>query len=382
MRVPLIATVLALCASGQQPDPLLWGSLEPGPHAIGYRSTFELDTKRYFGRPRGPRPVLVNVWYPAEAAASERLRYRGYLSSPPLPRYPLFGPKLERFLFDTLSEDLFRKKRSDLNPDERDFFEALLSKSTLAHQGAAPSKGPFPVLLYHASAAGSYEDNSVICEYLASHGYVVMTSAFPSPDGQHLSNNYGGPETSWSDLAFLLAHAQTLGFADSLNAGAFGHSMGAQYLFEWLGQRPQRLRALVSLDSTLEYTPREFPGHRSLRKRLARLDPPGVPVLIAASADRGPNFATWDRYMPRRAEIAIPYFNHNDFLLHGSLARAFSREQGMEVRRNYDRLARTVRAFFDAHLRGTPADWQRLLVESGEEFKITERLAVPRKPRR
>src|SRR5258708_4199225 len=75
----------------------------------------------------------------------------------------------------------------------------------------------------------------------------------------------------------------------------------------------------------------------------------------------------------RRAEAEIRYFKHNDFLLHGSLARAFNREQTAEVRRNYDRLAQTVRAFFDAHLRGAPGDWERLLGESREEFRVRER---------
>jgi dienelactone hydrolase len=373
MKSALMAGVLAAIGFAQQPDPLLWGGLEPGPYAIGYRSYFALDSKHHFGPENGPRPVLVNVWYPAAATGAEPLRYRDYLASPPLALYPRFGPQLEAFLLDTVSEDLVGKKRADLSPDERAFLDALLSKFTLARRDAAPAAGRFPVLLYHSGAAGSYEDNSVLCEYLASHGYVVMTSAFPYSDGQHVSNNYGGPKNSWSDLTFLLAHARTLGFADADNAGAFGHSMGAQYLLEWLGQRRVPLRAAVSLDTTLEYSPENMAGHLPLRKRLARLAPPSVPVLIAACADRHPNFSTWDRYLPHRAEAEIRYFKHNDFLLHGSLARAFNREQTAEVRRNFDRLARTVRAFFDTHLQGAPGDWERLLGESREEFRVRER---------
>jgi len=373
MRLFLIAAALATFGFAKQPDPLIWGGMKPGPHAIGFRSYFELDETRRFDRPRGPRPILVHIWYPAGAPPTEPLRYREYVTLPPLPRYPLFGPELEKFLLDTVSEGLFRKKNSALNREERDFFDALLAKSTLAYRDAPPSPGRFPVLLYHSGAAGSFEENSVMCEYLASHGYVVMTSAFPSLDGQHVSNNYGEPETSWSDLTYLLAHARTLAFADPLKAGAFGHSMGAQYLLEWIGQRHAPLRAVVSLDSTLEYTPQGYPGHRSLRKRFARLGPTRVPVLIAASADRRPNFATWNRYLPRRAEVAVRYFNHSDFLLHGSLARAFGRDQEVEVRRNYDRLAQAVCAFFDAQLRGSSANWKQLVTENSDDFRVTER---------
>jgi dienelactone hydrolase len=212
-----------------------------------------------------------------------------------------------------------------------------------------------------------------LCEYLASHGYVVMTSAFQSSDGEHMSNNYGGPQTSWADMTFLLAHARSLGFADAGNAGAFGHSMGAQYLLEWLGRKHPSLRAVVSLDTTLEYTPENFPGHLDLRKRFAQMVSPKVPVLIAASADRRPNFSTWDRYLPCRAEAAVSYFSHNDFLFHGLLSLAFAREKADEVRGNYDQLGRTLRAFFDAYLRREPADWNQLLAEPRPGLRVTKR---------
>lgn len=372
MRPTLIASALISIGLAQAADSLLWGNLDPGRYAVGYRAYFEFDPHRHFGSRRRSRPVLVCVWYPAAAGSPEPMLYRQYLALPQLPQYPQFGSQLESFLLDTVSDDLFERKRVDLKPDERLFLDVLLRRSTLAHYNAAAAPGRFPIILYHSGAAGSYEDNSVLCEYLASRGFVVMTSAFQSPDGQHVSNNYGGPETSWADLTFLLASARKLPFADPLNAGGFGHSMGAQYLLEWIGQRKSPLRALVSLDTTLEYTQGDFAGHRSLRQRLSRLRPPSIAVLIVASADRHPNFSTWDRYLPHRYEAAIPYFGHNDYLIHGSLARAFSRSRVAEVRRNYDHLAMTVGAFFDAHLRGEPSDWQRLLSESTEDFRVSE----------
>ena len=382
MHCFLIASVLATVGWAQQPNALFWGGIRPGPYTVGYKSYFVLDYGRRYGADRGPRPVLVALWYPGEGTTARALQYRQYLTSPLLARYPRFGPTLEAFLLDTVSDDLFRKRRADLNPNESAFLEGMLSKPVLAGSDATPAKGPFPALLYHSGAAGSFEDNSVLCEYLASYGYVVMTSAFPSSDGQHVSNNYGGPKTSWDDLGFLLAHALKLGFVDPLKVGAFGHSIGAQYLVEWLGQRRTPLRALVMLDSTLEYTADDDAAHRSLRKRLSLLRPSRLPVLAAASADASPNFSTWNRYLPCRADASIRYFRHNDYLLHGSLARTYSGEQMTDVRRNYDRLTQTVRAFFDAHLRGTPADWRQLLSESNDEFRVVDHTFLPANPDR
>jgi len=63
----LIASVLAAVGFAQQPDALLWGGIHPGHYAVGYKSYFTLDTGRRYGPERGPRPVLVVLWYPAAA---------------------------------------------------------------------------------------------------------------------------------------------------------------------------------------------------------------------------------------------------------------------------------------------------------------------------
>src|SRR5262245_40961173 len=76
----------------QPPARPLWGDLEPGPPAVGFTSSFDLDPSRryqmtfasgqkYADEP-GPRPILVNVWYPAAEDAevdAEPMPHGGYL---------------------------------------------------------------------------------------------------------------------------------------------------------------------------------------------------------------------------------------------------------------------------------------------------------------
>jgi hypothetical protein len=55
--------------------PALWGKLPPGSHVVGYKSSWQLDySRRYhmtfddkttYAPGKAPRPLLVNVWYPA-----------------------------------------------------------------------------------------------------------------------------------------------------------------------------------------------------------------------------------------------------------------------------------------------------------------------------
>ena len=68
----LVAFVVALSpgpASAQ--EPLLWGGLKPGPHAVGYRTLYQLDHTRQYdlefttdpAQPAAhrPRPILICV---------------------------------------------------------------------------------------------------------------------------------------------------------------------------------------------------------------------------------------------------------------------------------------------------------------------------------
>src|SRR5215471_12987325 len=70
-------------------DPLLWGSLTPGPYPVGYRSLFQLDHTRQYNPDYAtdpnkmpahkPRPILINIWYPAQKTGASPMKYGQYL---------------------------------------------------------------------------------------------------------------------------------------------------------------------------------------------------------------------------------------------------------------------------------------------------------------
>ena len=86
-RAALGALLLAGSAAAQD----LWGDLEPGPHSVGFRSAWAFDPARtydttfsdgarYSVERRAPRPILMNVWYPAAPAVElDRMLHGGYL---------------------------------------------------------------------------------------------------------------------------------------------------------------------------------------------------------------------------------------------------------------------------------------------------------------
>jgi hypothetical protein len=331
-------------------DPLLQGNLNSGPHLVGFQSFISLDESRRYGGKA--RPILFDIWYPASETDSATMHYERYLQVPDVEIHPWFRKRLQDFIRAVVIDDLFHKRERSLNKDERSAFKMLLSTSTGAHLNAPPLPGPFPVVLYHSGAGGSFEENSILFEYLAGHGYVVVSSAFESPFPRFVANNMGGIERSGPDLDFMAQKAREWSYANASKIAAIGHSAGAQNLLQWIGSPGCPARAAVSLDTTLEY-PKGYELNTYLRAQLTKLTPPHIPVLLFAQARLNPQFTAFDTYLKSapRYEAQAAELAHDDFLTHGYLGRALTHQESAEkIRRSYEEVCRTILAFLNASL--------------------------------
>jgi predicted dienelactone hydrolase len=66
----------------------------------------------------------------------------------------------------------------ELTDPEKLLLDQFLDTLTPCIRNAPHAEGKFPLVIYHSGNGSSFEDNSVLCEFLASHGYVVLGSAF------------------------------------------------------------------------------------------------------------------------------------------------------------------------------------------------------------
>jgi hypothetical protein len=154
----LAAALASPPATGQ--DPLLWGGLRPGPHAVGYRSLYRLDHTRQYDpefatdatKPpvHKPRPILICSWYPAQKTDAKPREYRRYLdvSSDGTPLAPFAG-RPSRHVAAVVSEETVGKGPANRTPAETAAFERLLATRTFAAEDAPPVEGRFPVVIYH-----------------------------------------------------------------------------------------------------------------------------------------------------------------------------------------------------------------------------------------
>ncbi len=355
-----------------EPDQRLWGSLVPGPHPVGFARSWQLDYARQYASPyrddraelvadRGfPRPILVSLWYPARASGAMPLRYRDYLdigSDDPL--IAPFAKRLEAFTRRTIAEEVLEERPAKIDATEAAGIQAWLDAATYAVKDAPVARGRFPLIVAHLGLGGTFEDNAVFYEYMASHGYVVIVAPYQSENSAYLNIDWD-LDRSVKDMDFLVRYAKSRPGFDLGAIGAIGHSYGAQAVLAWRAENNSPLDAVVSLDSTVDHCPVDEPGFAPLRARLASASRLAGPIFIYGSQEQKPDFVAHWSYLKytRLYTAAVPDVEHNDFVTQGAARFAFlpgrrvPADKARAIRKAYDQVCRFTRAFFDAHLKG------------------------------
>ena len=343
-----------------------WGGLKPGKYEVGFRTALRTDYSRHYGAPaaeagvpRGFRPVLVATWYPAAAAAGDAppLTYGDYLAVASAdPALAPFATRLSEHNREATIRYGLAAEPEKLDEEGR---RALAERERLpmrAVRDAPPAGGRFPVVFYHPGLGGSYEDNGVLCEYLASHGYTVVSSAFPSEDGLFVGVDWD-LDRSVKDLGFLMNVAAADPGVDVTRVGSVGQSYGGQALMAWSSEANSPVRAVVSLDSTVDYAPTDGPMFEKLTQPLSRTENVTAAWLLFAVKDRVPNWARWD-YLTHtpRWYAGTAHLDHNDFTSQGMIGTALRKAgtpvEAGQVRQRYEAVCELARHFLDGYVKG------------------------------
>src|SRR5260370_3720104 len=370
----ILASAPALWGQSQ-----FWGELKAGKYAVGFRSLYQLDVARSYDADypatgsapfKRPRPIFIGIWYPAAAQHDAPMVSRDYsravsVDSP----VPEFSQRLRKFTRDMACLYMVGKEYDKLNDEERAAWDGTLATPVFATQNVAPAAGKFPVVIYHPGLGGTFDDNAVAYEYLASHGYVVLSSAYQAADSSSL-NIDGDLATSLDDLQFLLRYAATLPFADISKVAAMGRSYGAQAVLSWRARPNSAVDAVVFLDSTVEY--HSLDDAPAFKAAVERNRNSTVPVVMFADARRQPHFEVCDPCLKfaARYETLVDGMAHNDFVSQGAVGKSDA------MRRNYEAICAVILRFLDAYLKG---DAQALasLQNPGERGLLQLRYKAP-----
>jgi dienelactone hydrolase len=219
--------------------PVLWGGLDPGPHTIGFEQVEVFDYSRPFrleGEHRA-RPITLSIWYPAESAPSG-LR-------------PLsFG----RYVDGADGRESFQSMASSFGLTlSRSELEKLYGTETPALEKAPRASGSFPLLFVLDGLTGPFYLNTVLCEFLASHGYLVV--AIPTLGvREDVEAEYDAlsVDAQVRDMEFAIQELSEYPGIDRERMGLVAWSLGgvSQALLQ---MKNPDVRALVSLDAATGY---------------------------------------------------------------------------------------------------------------------------------
>lgn len=222
-----------------------------GTYEVGLRVVDQYDYSRTFhqrtdrlGKPyegERARPIQTLIWYPARTSSARPMTVGDYV-------------KLTR-----TETDFGWRKGHPVPPQYKVWASQLgdtkMAESMWARRDAKPVKGRFPLVVYAPSFSSHAWENADLCEYLASHGYVVIASPSVGAHTRDMTGDIQGIESQARDISFLIGYAHGLPDTDMSEVAVMAWSWGGiSNLFA--ATNDSRIDALVDLDGSMRY----FPG--------------------------------------------------------------------------------------------------------------------------
>lgn len=374
----------------------LWGDLKPGNYAVGYRVMHLFDRSHVFMPERDyegkvftgerSRPLQIQIFYPARfSARAAKMSYGDYLNvkaNTPVAAKVAENLRQRTRAIHEYFQDLYLKDQKN------GLYEKLMKMPTTAIRNAPAATGKFPIVLFAGGASHSTDENVVLWEYLASHGYIVGVIPAQGAFSADFTVDAIGLETKTRDMEFLLEQMRRMPNAEPNRIGVMGFSYGGQAAL-LLAMRNTDIDAVVGLDPSfisVEYTqPLKNSPFYNVNNVM-------VPVLELHQNAPTVSYDVTDslRYAPRYS-FDIKGLNHIDFnsyaLLYNAVLPEASRRDSplAEKKAAYETMVRYIRDFFDVYLKGEqtkssnltkPAEWKGFPQEA-VNFRYSKALPVP-----
>ena len=334
----------------------------PGPYKVGLQVVHQYDKARAWRGEIDPvsgqrnegetaRPVQTLVWYPA-TGLGKPLVYGDYLR--------LIGSEDDFTRSAQAAEKVADSvvRRAYLSESGPVQGQAALAGAMRARLEAAAAKGRFPVVIYAPSISAPAMENADLCEYLASHGYIVLASPSIGTRAREMASDLEGAETQAADIAFLIRHAHGLPNADVRRLAVSGYSWGglANVL---AAAKDRRIKALVGLDGSVRAYPEllaEAKYVTPLTIRVPMLYVAGRPASIEQLAARKKavsGFLDDIRYadLYKLTMHPMEHFAFSSTYLRFASDGMFNQYPRAEVNRAHGWTAEYVLRFLDAYLK-------------------------------
>ena len=342
-----------------------WGKIKFGPYPVGHKKLITTDPNRTYdytlgdttieliNKPLG-RPILLNIYYPAKKkkggsrltvqdlwqfSGDEGMKY--YLQ-----KFESYEAEMAKMyaIDENLNIQDFLGDTTKYNSILENLFKNYASTVLFAKDGLDQLNHNLPVVIYHQGLGGTFDENILLLELLASHGFVVISSSFSS---WHLG--VGDTDASIQDIDFILENVVTK-FTTNKQVFLTGHSFGANTIFNYPAVGKHKITAIAPLDSDYGYAyyyHMKKDNKPDLEKQTNYVD---FPIFAAGRSEA--HFRMIDLLdKSKRTYVKMNNFLHNDFcaqtIIGANLCLPFSKNQDriQWINRGYAELINHLNTF-------------------------------------
>jgi pimeloyl-ACP methyl ester carboxylesterase len=352
-----LTILLAVGADSQARESGFWGRLPAGPFTPGFRLIEASDASRSFpvndAGSATPRPIRIYLWYPAKQSTDERLRLDDYVRMAAADFRPAILPV-------PLAKGI-----------EAGSLKTFLDSPTGAVRDPKPGAGRYPVLvlgqgLFYESPLSHF----VLCEFLASHGYVVATNPLLGTRYRLVNLDVEDIETEVRDMEYVLAVVRTLPFADPGKLGIIGYDLGGMAGLIMSMRNPD-VDGFLSLDSGIldkHYTglPTSHPQYREERFLIPWMHMTQA-RFIRTEKDRAAAPSLFERKVFGASYLVhVPTSSHGDFSSYAAMGitkdvPGYWGPSEADPEPLYEEICRISLAFFDNCLKQDGGSLEKLL---------------------
>lgn len=296
---------------------------QPGPHRVGLNVVEIYDHSRTYrpgtdalGKPfpgERARPLQLLVWYPSSRSGAKPMTVGSYLDL--WATQTTFGPP----------------QPPALAKEWREGMSQTLSSPLWAVRDAPAAEGRFPLVVYAASLSRPSWENADLCEYLASHGYVVIGVPSMGVTTRGMTTDVAGANAQAQDISFAITHARSLANVDMSMVAVVGCSWGGLSNV-FAAARDSRIDALVALDGSVRY----YPG---VVKQAGDVHPEQMTIPLLYFAQGEFSFEDQERYLRGRLADGPNVLNawtHGDLVLVRALGLTHQGFSAMSQRNELD----------------------------------------------
>ncbi|WP_235298225.1 alpha/beta hydrolase family protein [Portibacter marinus] len=207
----ILLAFYSLHLGGQDYD--LYRDFKVGPYSVGFTDSILVDYSRMYKDTF--RQIPVSIWFPTTKSSGPPLKIIDYLKL-----YNKEDASNKKVDLDHFWSQQFESLSPHIQIDQ------IFQTNSIAQFAPLPKKDKFPIILYASGGQGESFENFLLCEMLASHGFVVAAIPSIGTHNHEMEITKEGLMTQFQDLQVLLSYLNQQSFIDFHKVGAMGWSWG------------------------------------------------------------------------------------------------------------------------------------------------------------